>query len=348
MDQRKIMLLGRSSFVISLPKRWVKSSELERGDLVTLSVQKNNSLVIFPGVKKEKEALEITLKVDPAEEKEALIRRVIACYLNGYFGITLVSTDIFTAMQQKAVRNIVGMLYLRILESDARRIYVRTLIDESKAPLETAVRRMHIIASSMCRDALEALRNQDVELARVVYGLDDDVDHLCFFLLRLLRGAALNPNLAQNLGLEPIDCLDYQTLVHRIEYVADHAVTIVKNVITSSGRGLWLSPSILESIVNFGNQAFDMYNEAVRAFFTRDTPASNDVIDRLVEMETLNQKIALSTVAVKDALTVCFMCLIRDSIRRIARYAKHIAEITIDHSYKPKSEFSTDKSTIFN
>lgn len=341
MDQRKIMSLGRSSLVISLPKRWIKLNELERGDLVTLNVQKDNSLVVYPGIKKVRENRELTLKVDPAEDKELLTRRIIACYLNGYFGITLISTDIFTAAQQKAVRNIVGTLYMRILESDARRIYVRTLIDESKAPVETAIRRMHIVASSMCQDALESLRNQDVELARVVHGLDDDVDQLCFFLLRLLRSVVLNPDLAQELGLEPIDCLDYQTLVHRIEYVADHAVTIADNVITSSGRGLWLSPSVLESVLNFGNQAFDMYNEAVRAFFARDALASNDVIERLNEMKTLNQKIAICTVKVTDAVMVCMMCIIRDSIKRIARYAKHIAEITIDRSYKPKSPFST-------
>ena len=327
--------------MISLPKRWIKSNELERGDLVTLNIQKDNSLVVFPGVKKGRETREITLKVDPAEDRELLVRRIIACYLNGYFGITLISTDIFTAAQQKAVRNVVGMLYMRVLESDARRIYIRTLIDESKAPVETAVRRMHIVAGSMCKDALGALRNQDVELARVVHGLDDDVDHLGFFLLQLLPGAVLNPDLAQELGLEPIECLDYQTLVHRIEYVADHAVTIANNVIMSSGRGLWLSPSVSEALLNFGNQAFDMYNEAVRAFFARDTAASNEVIERLNEMETLNQKIALSTVSVTEALTVCMMCIIRDSIKRIAECATDVAEITIDHSYKPKSPFST-------
>jgi phosphate uptake regulator len=340
MDQRKVMSLGRSSLVISLPKRWTKVNELERGDLVTLNIQKDNSLVVFPGMKKGRETREVTIKVDPAEDEELLARRIIACYLNGYFGITLISTDIFTASQQKAVRNIVGMLYMRILESDARRIYVQTLIDESKAPVETAVRRMHIVAGSMCQDVLESFRNQDAELARVVEGLDNDVDHLGFFLLRLLRGAVLHPDLAQELGLEPIDCLDYQTLVHRIEYVADYAVTIATNIVTSSGKGLWLSPSVLEALLNFGNQAFEMYNEAVRAFFARDTAASNDVIERLNQIEILNQKIALCTVDVPDAMTVCMMCIIRSSIKRIAECATEIAEITIDHSYKPKSPFS--------
>ena len=341
MDQRKIMSLGRSSLVISLPKHWIKLTELERGDFVTLNIQKDNSLIVFPGIRKERENREITLEVDPSENKDLLTRKIIACYLNGYFGITLVSTDIFTSAQQRAVRNIVGMLYMRILESDARRIFIRIFIDESKAPIETTIRRMHVVTSSMYQDALESLRNQDVELARVVHGLDNDVDNLAFFLLRLLRGAILNPELALKLGLEPIDCLDYQTLVHRIEYVADHAVTIAKNVIMSSGRGLWLSQSILESLMNFGNQAFEMYNEAIRAYFTRDIAASNDVIERLEKIEMMNQKLALSTISVTEALTVCMLCIIRDSIKRIAEYATDIAEITIDHAYKPKPVVAT-------
>ena len=333
MDQRKIMSLGRSSLVISLPKRWIKLNELERGDAVSLDIQSDRSLVVFPGVTKKKDLRKITIKVDPSEKEDSLVREIIACYLNGYFGITLVSTDIFTVEQQKAVRAIAGILYMGILESDARRIYIQTLIDESKAPVETAIRRMHIISGSMCSDALESLRNQDTDLAKVVFTLDDDVDQLEFFLIRLLRGAVLDPDLAKQLGLEPIDCLDYQTLVHRIEHVADHAAAISKNVI-SVGRGQWFSNPMLEYILNLGNETFDLYNEAVRAFFSGDASSSNDLIRRQNE---LDEKLAACTVGEMNPLLACMMCSIRDSLRRVAEYAADIAEVTINHSYKPTS-----------
>jgi len=333
MDQRKIMSLGRSSLVVSLPKRWIKLNELERGDVLSLDIQSDRSLLIFPGVKKKREPQKITFKVDPAEEEESLIRRIIACYLNGYFGITLVSTDIFTVEQQKAVRAIAGILYMGILESDARRIYIQTLIDESKAPIETAVRRMHIISGSMCRDALESLRNQDAELAKVVYTLDDDVDQLEFFLIRLIRGAVLDLDLAKQLGLEPIDCLDYQTIVHRIEHVADHAAAIAKNVM-SVGRGQWFSDPMLEHLLSLGNETFDLYNEAVRAFFSMDTTSSNDLIRR---QDELDERLAACTVGETNPLLAGIMCSIRDSLRRIAEYAADVAEVTINHSYRSTS-----------
>ena len=48
MDQRKIMSLGRSSLVISLPKHWTQLNELKQGDVVSLAIQRDRSLSIFP------------------------------------------------------------------------------------------------------------------------------------------------------------------------------------------------------------------------------------------------------------------------------------------------------------
>ncbi len=66
-----------------------------------------------------------------------------------------------------------------------------------------------MISNSMCRDVLNSLGNRDATLARAVYSLDDDVDHFSFFLLRLLRRVALDPAIGNQLGLDPLDCLEY-------------------------------------------------------------------------------------------------------------------------------------------
>ena len=63
MDQRKVMSLGRSSLVISLPKRWVEMNELERGDTISLEVLRDRSLVVFPGVRKKRESQRITSRL---------------------------------------------------------------------------------------------------------------------------------------------------------------------------------------------------------------------------------------------------------------------------------------------
>ncbi len=339
MEQRKVMSLGRSSLVISLPKHWAKLNELKQGDVVSLAVQRDRSLVVFPGTGRKKGSGEITLHIDPDERAVMVVRSIIACYLNGYSGVRLVSKKIFPVTQQKAIRRIVRILYMRIMESDAKNMHIVTLIDESKASVISGIERMHMIANSMCRDVLNSLKNQDATLAKTVYSLDDDVDHFSFFILRLLRRAALDPALANQLGLEPIDCLDLQTLVHRIEQVADSATNIAKHMIMLKGERLQISNPLVELMLTAGNSAISSYGKAVEAFSSKDTATSDEIIEQEKNIEKLDREIASWAFLheKKNPVIICATCSIRESITRIAEYAADIAEITINRSYKPKS-----------
>ncbi len=335
MEQRKIMSLGRSSLVVSLPKHWTNLNELNRGDTVSLAVQRDRSLVLFPGAEKKKEPKKTTLTIDQKDSEALIMRNIIACYLNGYSAIRLVSNGIFSIAQQKAIRHIVRVLYMRIMESDTRSMYIQTLIDESKASVVSGVRRMHLISNSMCRDALNSLVNRDAKLARAVYSLDDDVDHFSFFIIRLLRSAVTDSVLADQLDLEPIDCLDYQTLVHRIEHVADHATSIARNVIMLEGRGQKISDALLNLMVTSGEAAIDAYDKAVEAFFSKNIDVSDKIIEEQKSIERLDLEIASkSFLTEQNPLIICATCSMRDSIKRIAEYAADIAEITINRSYK--------------
>ncbi|MEM2105726.1 MAG: PhoU domain-containing protein [Candidatus Bathyarchaeia archaeon] len=336
MEQRKIMSLGRSSLVVSLPKHWTQLNELKQGDVVSIAINRDRSLVVFPGAKKEREMSKITLHVEPDEKDIFVIRSIIACYLNGYSTIKLVSTKFFTVAQQKAIRGIVQMLYMRIMEADTKEMQIATLIDESKASIQAGINRMYKISSSMCRDAFTALKNQDAALAKSVFTLDDEVDHFSFFLLRLLRRAAVDSTLANQLDLEPIDCLDYQTLVHRIEQVADQAANIAKHLIMLEGRRKKVSEQLLEKMYAAGCDALASYDKAVNALLSNDVKCSDEIIESQAKIEKLDQDIAaLAFSKEKSTEVICACCSLRDSIRRIAEFAADIAEITINRSYKP-------------
>jgi phosphate uptake regulator len=334
--ERKIMSLGRSSLVISLPGHWVKLNELKKGDVVSLAVQRDRSLVVFPGVKKEKEPEKITLYVDPDDREALIVRKLIGCYLNGYSGISVVSNKIFSVAQRKAIRNIARMLYMRIMESDAKSMYIQTLIDESKASLELAIHRMHLMSHSMCRDALDSLKNRDTMLAKAVLSLDDDVDHFSFFLLRLLRNAAKDSILANKLGIEPLDCMDHQTLVYNIEHVADYSVDIAKHVILLEESQQKIPDHLLVLMFNAGTEAVNLYDRAVNTFFSKDVNIAVEILEQRQNIEKLDREIASKAFMGKqeNALTVCAICSIRDDVTKIAECAADIAEIAVNRAYK--------------
>ncbi|MGQ9530609.1 MAG: PhoU domain-containing protein [Candidatus Bathycorpusculaceae bacterium] len=334
--ERKIMSLGRSSLVVSLPKHWIQLNGLKRGDVVSLAVQRDRSLVIFPSAERKEESKEITLYVETNEGETSIVRKIIGCYLNGYFIIRMVSRNIFSVPQRKAIRNIVRMLYMRILESDAKSMLIQTLIDESKASLELAIKRMFSISQSMCVDALNSLKNRDVMLAKAVYSLDDDVDHFSFFILRLLRNAAQDSVIANEFGIDSLDCMDYQTFIYRIEHAADYSSNISKHVILLDESRQKIPDDILSLMFAAGTEAVNSYAKAVNAFFSKDVNASNEVLEHQRKIEKMDQEIASKAFMSrqKNAQTICAICSIREDIKKIADCAADIAEIVINRVYK--------------
>jgi phosphate uptake regulator len=335
-EQRRIISLGRGSLVVSLPKYWLKLNGLKKGDEVSLTLQQNRSLVILPGSGMKQSTKEVVIEIKPTDSQSSIIRRIIACYLNGYSGIRIISNDILNVSQQRAIRKAANMLFMNIMEASTKGVHIQILMDDSKAHVSAGIQRMHAIADSMCKDTMTSLKSFDTSLAKVVYSLDNDVDHLSFLELRLLRSAATNPALANDLGLNLIDCLDHQTLVHRIEQTADQASNIVRNIIVLEGEKQRIPNELLELMADVGSKAHAMYQKAVKAYFAKDMVESESIIEQEEEIERLGREIASRTFAntQSSGMVVCSICSIRDSIRRLAEFAVDIAEISINRMYE--------------
>jgi phosphate uptake regulator len=340
--ERKIMSLGKSSLVISLPKDWMQLNELKKGDAVSFTIQRDRSLVIYPSALKKSVPKEITLKVSQNEEEILITQKIIGAFLNGYSGINLVSEKIFSVPQTKAIRNMAGRLYMRVMESDSKHVYMQSLTDESKASLEQAIQRMHLISRSMCEDAINSLKNNDVALAKSVFALDDDVDHFAFFILRILRNAAQDPVLANELHVDPLDCMDHQTLVYRMEYASDYAADITRHIIMIDGSHQKIPSEVLELMITAGTEVTDLYAKAVTAFFSKDVPFAVEIMKHRQRIEKLDVDIASKafTGKPKSAELVCAICSIRDNIKRISYSALNIAEISVNRAFKAPAQNS--------
>jgi phosphate uptake regulator len=341
--ERKIMSLGKSSSVISLPPEWMQLNDLEKGDSVSFTIQRDRSLVIYPGALKKAEPKEITLSVGQNEEDLLIKQKILGAFLNGYSGIVLTSEKIFTVNQTKAIRVMAGRLYMRVMESDSKCVYIQSLMDESKASLEQAVQRMHLIASSMVEGALSALENGDIELAKSVMALDEDVDHFAFFILRILRDAAQNPTLANELHVDPLDCMDHQILVYRMEYAADYASDIARHIIMLNCAKQKIPDDVLAIMTTTGREVLDLFVKGIAAFFDKDIATAVEIMKFRSKMDKAEVEIATKsfTGQPKSADLVCGICSTRDNIKRICHCAFAMAEMTVNRAFKaPNPESS--------
>jgi phosphate uptake regulator len=335
-QQRKIMSLGKSSLVVSLPREWMHLNDLKKGDAVTFNIQRDRSLVVYPSNLKRGANKEITLSIDEKEEELYINQKILGAFLNGYSGIILTSEKIFTVQQSKAIRRMAGRLYLQVMEADAKCVYMQTLMDESKASLEQAVQRMHLMSYSMVEGSLNALRTADSELAKSVMSIDDDVDHFGFFILRILRNAAQDPILANELHVDPLDCMDHEILVYRMEYAGDYAYDIARHIIMLNGAKQKIPDEVAELMLTTGQEVLELYKKGIQAFFTKDVTAAVEIMKYRQKIDKAEVEIATKsfTGPPKSADLVCGICSIRDDIKRICHCAFSMAEMTVNRAFK--------------
>ncbi len=346
--ERKIMSLGKSSLVISLPKEWMQLNDLKKGDSVSFNIQRDRSLVVYPGALKKSEPKEITLSVGQNEEELLISQKILGAFLNGYSGIILTSEKIFSVTQTKAIRRMAGRLYMRVMEADAKCVYIQSLMDESKASLEQAIQRMHLISRSMIEGAINSLKSSDIELSKSVMPLDDDVDHFGFFILRILRNAAQDPILANELHVDPLDCMDHQILVYRMEYAGDYAADIARHIIMLDGAKQKIPDEVLSIMISTGKEVLELYIKGIEAFFSKDVAAAVEIMKYRQKMDKAEMEIATKsfTGPPKSSDLVCGICSIRDDIKRICHCAFSMAEITVNRAFKAPNPESSDFSEL--
>jgi phosphate uptake regulator len=325
------MSLGKTSAVISLPKKWLETSGLEKGDLVNLEELMNGALIVTPVKSESAKQHEIQIKVELNDDGGSVMRRIVACSLDGYDRITLVSR-VFSPEQQQAIRSISSMLYMMVEESEAGKVVLRSIIDESKTSIISCVERMYAITSSMCRDTLRSVSEQNIELAKSVVAIEKDVDQLEFLVYRLIRVAISS---ISKHDFTYLDYLDYQTLVHRIDRVADQVETIASNVAEVFNK----SNSLNNSTYSLMKTVFDIYNQALAGFLSADISKVDEVINNKKKAES-DIKDLYSELALLNSLdgsVFISQMIIINSLRNIAHYSSDIAELTIDQKYNPRS-----------
>jgi phosphate transport system protein len=359
MEKRKIMRLGKSSLVISLPKTWAGKYKLDSSDHVILLPQRDGSLAIYPVKEVTDTPPEQEIIVDPEDEPGILERRLIAAYLNNFQIIHIRSTGVFTPEQQSLVRQRVRMLTgLQIIDASTNEIVIQSLMKLNQLDLPKSMRLAHRITSTMLVDALSALQIRDTELARTVIGLDEDVNQFYFLVFKQLRAALLDPRFMNELSIDSMDCLTYLMFIQRIENVADHAKSIAESVVSLDKEEC--PKDLLNLALKTGNHVHRIYATAAEAMLIGDDKAANHVIneidhflpmrqtaEKLMEQhliklcEEMLPKLTPESCALFGPHQKAMFCLenIFSAFGKILEHASAIAEIAIDRALEHGSRW---------
>jgi phosphate uptake regulator len=317
----------------------MKEMHLKPGDPLTIIREANNSLSIIPYAERASNLVnEATAIVLYNDGVNSLKRKIVSIYLAGYNTMHLKSkTGRISPAQRDAVREVVrrNLVGTEIIADSSDAITIQVLLTLPELSVNTAVRRMFLIASSMHKDAMLSLSEMNHELANAVIKSDDEVDRFSLYILRNLVIATQNERTLLEIGLKrPADCLSYRVAVKSIERIADHSSGIADKCLKIEEQEI--SKEVFEKIEKMSQLSLVIFNDSVEAFLRRDYVMADSVVDKVENIRSVENDI-ISILNREDKMTSnepvnSNIRLILEDIRRTAEHASDIAEAAMNQT----------------
>lgn len=345
MEARKVQRVGQSTLAVSLPKQWVEEVELKRGDMVFFKHESDRSLRLMPSAMAKREATPRVhvINADQCSEPRMLERVIVGNYILGHDTMWIASSERLPSSHVEEIRQITSKLMgLAIMEETPNKILLQCSIDPLKFPIRTLVRRLYIIASTMHKEAIQALVDHNPGLAEDAIRRENEADTLYWLIVRLLLSSQKDRSIAEQIGVEDSHQITgNRTIAAYLERIADWGEIIAGDVVEIGKRGNDIEDHMVESISRISDLAYEVCSKAMRCLYAGDIRLANEAIETFkgtveVEEEELVKRIAETASGTESCPYLRPILL---AIRRIAELGAEISQVTINTVLDKSSDF---------
>jgi phosphate uptake regulator len=329
MEIRRVQMTGGSSYIITLPKEWVKSLNIQKNDQVGLLSQSDGTLLITPKFDREQIYKSKEFEVNNKTNINFLFRRLIGAYIAGYNSIEIKSSSRMLPAVKMIVRNFTQTtIGQEIVEETDINILVKDILNPAEMPFDRTIKRMHIIVKGMHEDVMTAIQRNDKQLIEDVLSRDNEVDRLHWLIARQHNIILQNVSFAEKMGIT-IELATTSFLISRIiERIGDHIIKIAKNAINIPDKKIDFI--INEKLDAASSLAMDIFNKSIISFLRRDVKLANDNIESVQKLELKCKEINKLALKQKSEFVISLGYIV-ESIRRIGEYSADISENVINH-----------------
>ncbi|MDT7864769.1 MAG: PhoU domain-containing protein [Thermoproteota archaeon] len=323
---RSVQLSGKSTFIVSLPKHWIKSNNIKVHDKLVILENEDGSLTIYPYNKfKRKDESIITVDFKTYNSYKEVLRECIALYLAGYQSIKIINiTSNLHELKEELRERLVG---IEIIDETINSFTIHVFTSSIEVNIGKILERMFSIVYLMFENFISLVKGE-VDYYKRIIELDTDVDRFYNFISRQINQALSNSYLVYELGLNnKLECIEYKLVARALERIADHIEEMVSNFIKLSS----VCEEIKKDIVNLSEKIKENFKDMLITFLKKNKEKANknitNIIEILNDIRNLTENL-LKNYANKQELTS--LKLILESLKRISEYTIDIAEHTIN------------------
>jgi len=329
MEVRKVQMTGGSSYVITLPKEWIKSNNITKNNPLGLTIKPDGSLLITTKLTEKKIQRIKEVDVNEKTNDAFLLRQLIGAYIAGYNSIKIKSETKVSLKVRSSVRKFTQItIGQEVVEESDKTIVIKDLLKPAEMPFNSTIKRMHLMVKSMHEDAIKTLESKNKKVIEEIMLKENDVDRLHWLVARQYNMMLQDLDLAEKMNITLTLASTYFLISRIIERMADHVVRIARNVQKLTGDKLDIKTK--RKIQNASDIALSIFNKSIGSFFRKEIVSSNKNIDSVQTLGTLCEEIN-SSVTKKPGSIALSVGYITESIRRIGEYAEDLSEIAINY-----------------
>ena len=330
MEGRKLQLAGKSTYLVSLPKRWVIHAGLKAGDTLFVETEQDGSVSVRPRAGEKPADRRMIFQERGEEERDHLLRKLIGAYTSGFGLIEIRFAPDRAPFVRKVSREFCRLVIgPEVIEEGKNAIVIQDLSDPSELSSEKCLRRMHLTVRAMLEDAVTAIETGNESLANDVALRSQDVSRLFWMVSKQYHIAHSTPQPQSN-GGNSATIHAHRLIAKLIERIGDHAKRIAATY-PAIVNGKPLDPRIAKDIEEARVSAVGLLDKAFGALVSRDIDAANQAIDGEVAHQKLIDSLS-HRVSTKRGEELMALGTIVDSLGRTVGYASEIAEQAIDLS----------------
>ncbi|MEM1578641.1 MAG: phosphate uptake regulator PhoU [Archaeoglobaceae archaeon] len=312
---RKLQLIGGSSYMVSLPKEWVKENKLSQGDEIVLEIEKKVITLYPKGFKEDIRVSKVEISDLKRYDEKFLRRFIYALYIQGVDEIKIVDKNLNSRLISKLSEIVKSLIGMEIIDTSDK--VVLKCLTVTDFDVYGVVRRMTQIVNTIMETLIEAIKNKDFTALSEFKSLEDDTDRLYLLAVRqehrLVREFS-SPAKWNELRL----ILGIRTVAKLIEEIIDNLENFSNHVRTVSLDEL----EILERFMVELSKAFEMVS---RAYFNSELETSEESIQLLEEIEKKMTQQFYGTPQYRLSL---------ESLISACRHMKSIGEIALNKSVR--------------
>ncbi len=331
MEVRKLQLIGGSSYMVSLPKAWVKSNELKQGDDIFLQVE-DSVITLYP--KSFRDFARVTsVQIDelPQMEERFVRRYIYALYLQGIDEIIINDKKINARTVSKIGEIVKDLIGMEIIDASEGKVVLKCLTS-TDFDVYGVVRRMTQIIQSMLETVIDGIEKGDIEALKDIQNLEKDSDRLYLLAVRqehrLVREFS-SPSKWNELRL----ILGIRTVAKLLEEISDALYNF-------STYAIEMNYDELKGVKKYFEKLSVAFEKLSKAYFNSSVSLSEESIEDLEKLEdtllsnmkgSVYYRLALETLLsacrhMKSIGEIAFNKSVRESLREMRKSEKTRSE----------------------